>query len=55
MNKKNLIYLLDPGKLKLEPEMAGIARYLVTIELIYWGKILFFFNFTLANDFKKVL
>ena len=31
--------------------MAGIARYLVTIELIYWGKILFFL-ISHCDDFK---
>jgi hypothetical protein len=53
INEKGLIKLLDPGKLKYEPEVAGIARYLVTTELLYWGKLLFFIKFSISNNLKN--
>tara|TARA_B100000989_G_C19485206_1_gene447076 strand:+ start:142 stop:1206 length:1065 start_codon:yes stop_codon:yes gene_type:complete len=55
INLDNEICMLDPGKLKIEPEVAGIARYLVTCEMIYWGTIYFFFHFKLSNKLLSTI
>lgn len=42
IGEEDRIYLLDPGKMKREPAMAGLARYLATCEILYWGSLWLF-------------
>jgi len=45
IDNNNNISILDPGKLKTEPAVAGFARYFFTTRIIYWGKLFFFLKF----------
>lgn len=55
LSSDNKICFLDPGKLKLEPSVAGIARYFVTCEMIYWGTFYFFFYFKISKNLISII
>ncbi|MDH5542741.1 MAG: hypothetical protein OEY64_07230 [Nitrospinota bacterium] len=47
------IYLLDPGRLKNDCREADLARFLVTIRILYWGTLRFFLRLKPLEEFEK--
>tara|TARA_X000000368_G_scaffold303477_1_gene241884 strand:- start:75 stop:1154 length:1080 start_codon:yes stop_codon:yes gene_type:complete len=45
IDKSNNLFILDPGKSKLECVETNLARFFVTLLIIFWGSLFFFFGF----------
>lgn len=45
IDKSNKIYVLDPGKIKLEYAESNLARFITTLLIIFWGSFYFFIGF----------
>ena len=50
--KNGKITILDPGKLKTDFRQVDIARFLVTLKIIYWGSLRFFWGLVPSEDFE---
>lgn len=49
----NKIYFLDPGRLKDDWAEADLARFLVTVRILYWGSLHFFKNLVPDHSYEK--
>ena len=47
------IKILDPGKFKIDFRQVDIARFLVTLRIIYWGSLGFFINLVPSIDLEN--
>lgn len=53
VNDQQELYLLDPGKTKIDFIESDLARFLVTCRIIYWGSLLFFLPIAPCNSYGE--
>jgi hypothetical protein len=46
MDRGDRIYLVDPGKMEKDYREADLARFIVTLRILYWGSLWFFIGIT---------
>ncbi len=49
----NEIFILDPGRMKLDYKEADLARFLVTCRILYWGSMIFFLRLAPENIYEE--
>ncbi len=54
-SRRDRLTFLDPGKMKVEPRQANLARLLVTIRILYWGTPWFVARLAPASAFEGVV
>ncbi len=53
MDKRKRLFILDPGKTKKDFIESDLARFIVTIRIIYWGTVLFFLRLCPNAKYEK--
>lgn len=53
MDKRKRLFILDPGKTKQDFIESDLARFIVTIRIIYWGTMLFFLRLCPDAKYEK--
>lgn len=53
IDENHNFFILDPGKLKRDCIEADIARFLVTIRILYWGSLWFFLRMAPSLSFEN--
>ncbi|KKL74475.1 hypothetical protein LCGC14_2064540 [marine sediment metagenome] len=53
VDRSHRIFLLDPGRIKVDFKEADLARFLVTCKILYWGSLQFFLGYTPHPSYKR--
>lgn len=53
IDRSRRVYLLDPGAMKVDNREADLARFIVTMRLLYWGCPWFFLRLSAATSFEQ--
>ncbi len=53
MDRAENMFMLDPGRIKVDCREADIARFIVTLRILYWGSLRFFVRLTPPPSYER--
>lgn len=53
IDKKDSVFLLDPGKMKTDYKEMDLARFIATCRILYWGSMLFFLRMCPDKSYEE--